>query len=95
MSDDVAAQLTLTLREALSNVARHAHATTATVRLTADAGRVVLEVTDDGVGFIADAPSHGQGLTNMHERASALGGSFTVEAADPHGTVVTWSSPLH
>ena len=31
----------------------------------------------------------------MRERASAVGGTFTVEPADPTGTVVTWSAPLH
>ena len=93
--DNVAAHLVLTVREALSNVARHAHASTATVRLTAEAGRVVLEVSDDGVGFVADAAGNGHGLANMGERASAVGGTFSVQPADPTGTIVTWSAPLH
>ena len=93
--DNVAAHLVLTVREALSNVARHAHASAATVRLTAEGGRVVLEVSDDGVGFVAGVAGNGQGLANMGERASAVGGTFTIQPADPTGTIVTWSAPLH
>lgn len=80
------------LREALSNVARHAHAGAATVTVIAGGGRIELRVTDDGVGIGSDVPSVG-GVRNMRRRAEELGGTCTVEPAAPGGTQVTWSVP--
>jgi len=79
------------LREALSNVARHAHATQVDVRL-AIGEDVVLSVTDDGIGV----PDGGRrsGLRNMAERAESLGGSFDVQRAGADGgSVLTWQVP--
>jgi signal transduction histidine kinase len=79
------------LREALSNVSRHARASRAEVAL--DVGTdVVLTVTDDGIGL----PDGGRrsGLRNLTERAEACGGSFEVRRAGPDGgTVATWRVP--
>jgi PAS domain S-box-containing protein len=88
----VADALLPTLREALSNVAHHAHAHTA--RVVVAVGRDIrLTVTDDGDG-IPDAPrAGGNGLRNMQVRAERLGGSCTIERIAPHGTRVTWSVP--
>jgi signal transduction histidine kinase len=62
------------VQEALTNVTRHAHAATATVRVrVGDDGSVTVEVVDDGVGGAAQP---GNGLVGMHERATALGGSI-------------------
>ena len=68
------------VQEALTNVTRHAHATSATVRVDAGAGGLTVEVTDDGSGGgPADAAAGGgNGLVGMRERAASLGG--TVEA---------------
>lgn len=84
------------LREALTNVSKHARAHEVTVRLSVGDGHVVLEVADDGVGLSgADLDDgHGLGLENMSERARRLGGRCRVEPADSRGTVVTWSVPL-
>lgn len=73
-------------REALSNAARHADATAATVSLTRDEGGWRMDVGDDGRGFDADAPraaSH-HGLENMRRRAERLGGTLQV-ASRPGG----------
>jgi signal transduction histidine kinase len=80
------------LREALSNVARHARASAVTVTVTAGAGRTELRVTDDGIGIGGDVRSV-SGLRNMRRRAEELGGACTVEPAAPHGTQVTWNVP--
>jgi signal transduction histidine kinase len=80
------------LREALSNVARHARASTVTVTVTAGAGRTELRVTDDGIGIGGDVRSVG-GVRNMARRAEELGGTCTVEPAAPTGTQVIWSVP--
>jgi two-component system, NarL family, sensor histidine kinase DevS len=84
------------LREALTNVSKHARAHEVTVRLSVGDGHVVLEVADDGVGLGGAGldDGHGMGLENMGERARRLGGRCRVEPAEPRGTVVTWTVPL-
>src|SRR5690606_34019383 len=77
VGEEVAKELLPTIREALSNVARHAAARKVTVSLSAGDGRVVLEVVDDGVGLRPGAG--GSGIANMRTRAERLGGRCTVE----------------
>jgi signal transduction histidine kinase len=89
-----AADIVQIVREALSNVGRHAEATTCRVRLVRDReGGVLLEVDDDGSGFDASAPSAGLGLSNLRERAVSLGGRIEIESAGGHGTTVRVSLP--
>jgi signal transduction histidine kinase len=78
------------VREGLSNAARHAHASLATVRLHLDDADVVVTVGDDGVGFDVNAvtDSGHLGLANLRDRASRMGGSATVESAPGAGTRV-------
>jgi signal transduction histidine kinase len=93
--DAVRPDLLAVLREALSNVARHARAHGAQVRLAVDTadGSVTLVVADDGVGPAPDRPP-GQGTTTMRARAERLGGRCRLEAADGAGTRLTWTVPL-
>lgn len=77
--------LALALREAVTNVVRHARARRCTVSLRTVDGRVVLEVTDNGVGGGA---VDGNGLTGMRERIAALGGSVQRLARDGTALVV-------
>jgi PAS domain S-box-containing protein len=91
MRDDVREQLVPTLREALSNVAKHAGASRVDVLLTVDA-EVILRVVDNGVG-ITNTVTGGHGLANMAERAESLDGSCIVKAGDRGGTVVEWRVP--
>jgi signal transduction histidine kinase len=81
------------LREALSNAARHARASTVTVEVTALAGILTLRVVDDGIGIPADVGSVG-GLRNMRRRAEEYGGTCVIDAVEPHGTAMTWTAPL-
>ena len=67
--------LALALREAVTNVVRHAQAARCTVRLTRAEGGVRLEVADDGLG---KGTSDGSGLSGMRERAELLGGELSV-----------------
>ncbi len=92
---NAASQLVQVAREALSNVARHAQATTCRVSLVRREDRGVLEIDDDGHGF---TPGHGsnrgQGLRNMRERVEAIGGTFSVESSPANGTTVRVQLPL-
>jgi signal transduction histidine kinase len=90
VGDDVRPHLLAVLREALSNVARHAGAASAEVVLRAG-DEVVLTVTDDGTGYRPGPRS--SGVRNMAERAAALGGTCTVTDRESGGTAVVWRVP--
>jgi two-component system, NarL family, sensor kinase len=82
-------------QEALSNVARHAGAGRATVRLVATPEQVQLIVEDDGRGFAAsETPEGRHGLVGMKERARTLGGTFDVRSSPDTGTRVEVAVPL-
>ncbi|WP_416069367.1 GAF domain-containing sensor histidine kinase [Streptomyces alfalfae] len=81
------------LREALSNAARHAHATAVEVTAETDGRRLRLRVADNGTG-IDPATDRRSGLDNLRRRATDLGGGFTVGPNGPAGTVVEWTVPL-
>jgi signal transduction histidine kinase len=85
-------ELLAVVREALSNVARHARATSVTVRLEAAAGWLTVEVADDGAG-VAEREHRGNGLVNLRQRAERLGGTVTVGPGAPSGTVVRLRMP--
>ncbi|HVC13963.1 MAG TPA: GAF domain-containing sensor histidine kinase [Acidimicrobiales bacterium] len=95
--DFVTDHLLFTIREALTNVGRHAQASRAEVRLRVDESTLSLEVVDDGRG-IATAPdgqgTGGLGLANLRRRAEKLGGELSVEARDSGGTSIVWRVPL-
>jgi PAS domain S-box-containing protein len=93
LGDAVSDHVLAVLREALSNVGRHADAARTDVFVGASAHELVLEVTDDGHG-ITDAQSSGHGLRNLEDRAAELGGSFVVGAAPAGGARLTWRVPL-
>ncbi|GAA2565020.1 two-component system sensor histidine kinase [Winogradskya consettensis] len=91
--DDIKPEILAVLREALSNIARHAQASTARISLRTADGEVVLCVEDDGVGF---DPSRARGgIVNLGERANDLGGTFEVGSPSTGtGTVLTWRVPV-
>jgi two-component system, NarL family, sensor kinase len=78
--------------EAMTNVARHARASSCTVVVSQNS-RLHIEVLDDGVG-IGPAPRTGVGLNSMHERTDELGGALVIESVAPRGTRVAASLPL-
>jgi signal transduction histidine kinase len=92
VDQSVLANLLATLREALSNVARHADATRVDIEVVVDGG-VRLTVTDDGVGPPHDSTPRGKGLSNMAARAEALGGTLDIRAGENGGTVLEWRVP--
>jgi signal transduction histidine kinase len=77
-------------REALSNCARHAHATAVTVALTLQDGLVTLDITDNGRGL--GAPARSSGLASMRRRAENNGGTLNITAPPGGGTRLTWTA---
>lgn len=84
--------MAMTLREAVTNIQRHAHARNARTRLSVEDDEAVLRIEDDGRGG-AIAP--GNGLSGMRERIEALGGRLRVDSAPGRGTCLQAHLPLH
>jgi signal transduction histidine kinase len=87
-------QVLRTAQEALTNVAKHASAHLVQLSLVVRAGRLVLRIADDGVGFPPNPEAGGRGLRNMAARAQQLGGAVSIEPGRERGTVVTLSLEL-
>jgi PAS domain S-box-containing protein len=88
----VEAELLAVLREALSNVARHAKATSTWVEVVTDESRLALTVVDNGIG-IGEARRL-SGLANARARAELLGGELTLSSPTEGGTRFEWRVPL-
>jgi len=81
-------------QEALTNVARHAEANKVAVRLEPEGETLILEIADDGRGFIPDQGGDSLGLAGMRERAEQLDGSFTISSSPGRGCTVRVEVPL-
>ena len=77
-------------REALSNCARHAHATAADVSLVLQDGLITLDITDNGRGI--GTPTRSSGLANMRRRAERNRGTFQLTTLASGGTRLTWTA---
>jgi signal transduction histidine kinase len=89
--NDVAGHLLPVLREGLSNALRHSGADEIQITVAAAEGRVELTIADNGRGFAE--PQRASGLSNMRDRAAALGGSCTIDGASGTGTRLIWTAP--
>lgn len=95
ISDEVGVQLLAVLREAVSNVVRHAGASRVAVSVVRTETDLVATVTDNGVGAGTGERPGGQGLASLQHRAEALGGTFELRSGpDETGTTVCWRVPL-
>jgi two-component system sensor histidine kinase DevS len=92
IADKQVVELEATVREALSNAARHADASAVEVRVEVTPTHLNLTVIDNGRG-VDPARPHGNGLRNMAERASRLGGSFDLDTAEAGGCALRWYVP--
>jgi two-component system sensor histidine kinase UhpB len=81
-------------QESLTNVARHAHARTALIALTATDEHVQLTIMDDGLGYRCDKQKPGSGILGMRERASSLGGQLSITSELDQGTIIKAMLPL-
>lgn len=89
------------VQEALTNVAKYAHAQTVHVTLKEEDDQVYATITDDGLGFDMEklqktsGQERGLGLVGMQERAHLLDGTLTIQSSPGHGTMVQACIPLH
>jgi signal transduction histidine kinase len=91
-TSELADHVLATLREALSNVARHAHAGRVDVVVGIRGKVFSVRVEDDGQGMEPDAAR--SGLVNLARRAETLGGEFRVTSSRGHGTTLLWKVPV-
>jgi PAS domain S-box-containing protein len=85
----------LIFKESLTNIVKHARASSVTVSVSMKEGRLGLVIEDDGKGFTADAVLSGKfGTTNLRARADELGADLHVDTSPRKGTRVDFSLPL-
>jgi two-component system sensor histidine kinase UhpB len=101
LSSEMETVLYRIVQEALTNVAKHAHAHKVSINLEGDAKAITATITDDGQGFdiekLQKAPGQergGWGLVGMYERAQLLGGTLDIESHPGHGTTIRAWLPL-
>ena len=91
-------QLVRIVQEALTNVRKHARATSVRVDIRQRSEDVIAVVGDDGVGFNQAARTRSEhprfGLTTMRERAESVGGKLAIESTPGRGTTITFSIPM-
>lgn len=93
--DVVLEHLLAVIREAVTNIERHAQATKATVVISVSDNHCRLRVVDDGCGIADSEPgTGGLGLGNLRRRAEKLQGQFVIESPDAGGTVLSWQVPI-
>ena len=92
VGDPLAEEVLAVLREALTNVGKHARASQIVITIAAG-DELRLVVADDGVG-IGDGSAAGLGLKNLRQRAARLGGSVELGTSREGGTRLTWHVPL-
>lgn len=97
LSPRIEVQLLRIIQEALANIRKHAHASRARVLFAFNATDCRVVVEDDGRGFDPEHLTHGPwphlGLQSMQERASSVGGRFTLDTTPGHGTKVIVDIP--
>ncbi len=94
LAPEASTHVLTTLREALSNIARHAEASSVVVEMSASSEWFRLRVADDGVGFDESSVTPGHGSANLAGRAAELGGHFNVTTAPGAGTTLQWVIPV-
>ncbi len=94
LSSEVNTTLYRIVQESLTNIYKHAEATTVSVELQQQAGKVHLSIQDNGRGFDPQRNTTGFGLQGMRERAVALGGQFTLQSQPHSGCCISVSFSL-
>jgi signal transduction histidine kinase len=83
----------LIFKEAINNAAKYSQATRVEVKITKEGGRLLLNVSDNGIGFSVSKETSSNGLKNMKTRAEAMQGSINISSQPGQGTTVSASVP--
>ena len=94
LSMDVRRNLLLIFKEAVNNIARHAHCTRVSIDLCRRGSRLIFSISDNGVGFDASGEHAGQGLASLRRRTDQLKGTFDVHSVPGAGTTLTLEIPI-
>ena len=95
LPDSVQEVVTRAVAESLTNIARHARASHASLNIAAHEKYLTLTIQDDGVGFDPNKiPSDHYGLLGMRERIRLIGGDFSIESSLQKGTILNIEIPL-
>lgn len=87
-------ELFLIYKEAINNVLKYAQADDVYIQFKKEGGLLIMEITDNGVGFDTETPNDGNGMFTMRERARALNGSLSITSKSGKGTTVQLSFVL-
>lgn len=85
--------LCMCMKEAVTNVVKHSHATHCNITIDVTADEVILGVQDNGIGMTKQSGNHGNGLRGMKERLEFVNGSLFVDTTDKLGTKLTIKVP--
>jgi len=93
---ELTGELLFITQEALTNVRKHSHARNVKINLTRDKNQLLLEISDDGVGFDVNqlSEAEGNGLRNMSERARKINAAIEISPSPGKGTKIQLSLPL-
>lgn len=98
LQTSVELQIVRIIQESLTNVRKHARATTVRVDVRRQEGTLLVTISDDGLGFNPEITTRGEfpkfGLTTMRERASSIRGSLAIDSSPGKGTTVRFAMPL-
>jgi signal transduction histidine kinase len=98
LQTSVELQIVRIIQESLTNVRKHARATTVRVDVHKRDGQLVVNISDDGLGFNPEVPTRGEfpkfGLTTMRERASSIRGTLDIDSTPGAGTTVRFTMPF-
>lgn len=94
LSPEVNRTLYRLMQEALTNICKHAQATTVELELKTELDKVYFTIADDGRGFSYHQSTSGYGLQGMRERVTAIGGEFHLRTAPSQGCQITITIPI-
>jgi ligand-binding sensor domain-containing protein/signal transduction histidine kinase len=94
LSPDIEQTLYRVVQEALSNVARHSHATQANIRIIYQEREIQIQIDDNGSGFDVSKTANGLGLRLIRERLESIGGQADIQSRPGSGTTITFRVPL-
>lgn len=94
LSAELKTALVLVIKEAMTNIIKHAQASQAGIVLYYENGFLILEISDNGRGIVADQIKKGIGMLSLKNRIAALKGTIRIEKAEPSGTILDIHFPI-